>query len=95
MLSGLETINSESPGYFLYPVVFGVIKSSGFMVFKYIEVGLLQGLKTGFKVPNQQTKTMVVSAVLLQFQVKLVGYFKTLPLPVIYLDPVLLFDSHL
>ena len=69
VLSGLETINSESPGYFLYPVVFGVIKSGGFMVFKYIEVGLLQGLKTGFKVPNQQTKTMVVSAVLLQLQV--------------------------
>ena len=69
VFSGLQTINGRNPGLFLYPVVFGVIKSSGFMITKYIEVGILQGLKTGFRVPNQATKTMVVSAVLLQLQV--------------------------
>merc|ERR1719374_364168 len=69
VMSGLETINSESPGYFLYPAVFGVIKSSGFMFIKYVEVGILNGLRTGFRVPNQATKTMVVSAVLLQLQI--------------------------
>ena len=66
VLSGLETINEEAPGLFLYPVVFGVIKSSGFMFVKYLEVGILQGLKTGFRVPNQATKTMIFAAILLQ-----------------------------
>ena len=56
----------------LYPVVFGIIKSSGFMFIKYVEVGILQGLRTGFKVPNQATKTMVIAAVLLQLQVSLI-----------------------
>lgn len=78
VLSGLETINAESPGLLLYPVVFGIIKSSGFMFIKYVEVGILQGLRTGFKVPNQATKTMVIAAVLLQLQI----VYSVLPLTV-------------
>ena len=31
----------------------------------------MNGLKTGFRVPNQATKTMVLAAVLLQLQVSL------------------------
>lgn len=69
VLGGLKIVNNESPGFFLYPVVFGVLRSSGFMVVKYIEVGIMNGLKTGFRVPNQATKTMVLAAVLLQLQV--------------------------
>jgi len=78
VLSGLETINAESPGLLLYPVVFGIIKSSGFMFIKYVEVGILQGLRTGFKVPNQATKTMIIAAVLLQLQI----VYSVLPLTV-------------
>jgi len=68
VLNGVQAINNESPGYFLYPVFFGVIKSSGFMFIKYVEVGIMQGLTTGFRVPNQATKTMIIAAVLLQLQ---------------------------
>jgi len=66
---GLKLINGDKPAFFLYPVIFGILRSSGFMLVKYIEVGIMNGLKTGFRVPNQATKTMVLAAVLLQLQI--------------------------
>ncbi len=53
MLSGLQTINDESPGYLVYPVVFALVKSSGFMILKYGEHVLLHGLNKAFTIPNQ------------------------------------------
>jgi hypothetical protein len=55
VLSGLQTINDESPGYLVYPVVFALVKSSGFMILKYAEHVLLHGLNKPFTIPNQVT----------------------------------------
>jgi len=69
VMSGIESANKQYNGnYFIYPVVIGILKSSGFMFVKYMEVGIMNGIKTGFKVPNQATKTMILAAVLIQLQ---------------------------
>jgi len=69
VMSGIEGANKQNnQNYFIYPVVIGILKSSGFMFVKYMEVGILNGIKTGFKVPNQATKTMILAAVLIQLQ---------------------------
>lgn len=68
VLSGLQTINDESPGHLFYPVIFALIKSSGFMLVKYAEHVLLHGLNKAFSIPNQASKTMLFAAVVLQVQ---------------------------
>jgi hypothetical protein len=51
VLSGIEGANKITNGsYIIYPIVIGILKSSGFMFVKYMEVGIINGLKTGFKV---------------------------------------------
>jgi len=70
VLSGIEGANKITNGsYIIYPIVIGILKSSGFMFVKYMEVGIINGLKTGFKVPNQATKTMIIAAILIQLQI--------------------------
>jgi hypothetical protein len=70
VLSGIEGANKLTGGnYLIYPIVIGILKSSGFMFVKYMEVGIINGLKTGFRVPNQATKTMIIAAVLIQLQI--------------------------
>ena len=50
-MSGIEHANKQTNSqYFIYPVVIGILKSSGFMFIKYLEVGIVNGLKTGFRV---------------------------------------------
>jgi hypothetical protein len=61
VLSGLQTINDESPGYLVYPVVFALVKSSGFMILKYGEHVLLHGLNKAFTIPNQVTVFLSLS----------------------------------
>lgn len=69
VMSGVQGANKVTGGnYLIYPIVIGIIKSSGFMFVKYLEVGVINGLKTGFRVPNQATKTMIIAAVLFQVQ---------------------------
>ena len=50
-MSGVQGANKVTGGnYLIYPIVIGIIKSSGFMFVKYLEVGIINGLKTGFRV---------------------------------------------
>lgn len=66
--SGVKTILEVHPGFFLYPVVFATLKSSGFMIVKYCEQILLTGLSKAFVLPHHATKTMVVAACLITAQ---------------------------
>ena len=68
--SGLQTVNAGTPGLFLFPVIIGVVKSSGFMFVKYLEARLLyrEAGSGGFRLPNQAAKTMLLVAVILQMQ---------------------------
>jgi len=66
--AGVKTIMETHPTAFLYPVVFATLKSSGFMVVKYCEQILLNGLSKAFVLPHHATKTMVVASCLLTAQ---------------------------
>ena len=63
--SGVKTIIADHPDTFLYPVVFATIKSSGFMIVKYVEHSLVNGLSKPFTVPHHSSKTMFFAACIL------------------------------
>lgn len=68
VLSGVQTIHKLHPGALLYPIVFAVCKSSGFMFVKYGEYVLQRGPARAFVVPHHSSKTCIVSAVLITLQ---------------------------
>jgi len=63
--TGVKTILVDYPDAFLYPVVFATIKSSGFMIVKYVEHTLVNGLSKPFTVPHHSAKTMFLAACVL------------------------------
>ena len=63
--SGVKTVLADHPDAFLYPVVFATIKSSGFMIVKYLEHTLVNGLSKPFTVPHHSSKTMFFAACIL------------------------------
>ena len=65
VLSGVKTIISDYPDAFLYPVVFATIKSTGFMIVKWMEHTLVNGLSKPFTVPHHSSKTMFFAACIL------------------------------
>jgi len=65
---GVHQVFSLHPSAFLYSVVICTIKSSGFMVVKYLEHAALHGFTKAFALPHHSSKTMVVAAVLLTAQ---------------------------
>lgn len=62
-LAGVASVASNHPSAFLYMAFMGVCKSSGFMVFKYLEHALDHGLNKAFVVPNHPSKTCVLASV--------------------------------
>lgn len=68
VLTGVTSVLSEHPEAFIYPVFIATLKSSGFMVVKYLEQMLMHGLNTPFKVTSHYTKTMVLAACVLVAQ---------------------------
>jgi len=68
VLTGVNSVLSEYPEAFIYPVFIATLKSSGFMVVKYLEQMLMHGLNTPFKVTSHYTKTMVLAACVLVAQ---------------------------
>jgi len=68
VLTGVNSVLSEFPEAFIYPVFIATLKSSGFVVVKYLEQVLMHGLNKPFKVTSHYTKTMVLAACLLVAQ---------------------------
>jgi len=68
VLTGVNSVLSEYPEAFIYPVFIATLKSSGFVVVKYLEQVLMHGLNKPFKVTSHYTKTMVLAACLLVAQ---------------------------
>ena len=68
VLTGVNSVLSEYPEAFIYPVFIATLKSSGFVVVKYLEQVLMHGLNKPFKVASHYTKTMVLAACLLVAQ---------------------------
>jgi len=69
VVSGVNTVMETHPDAFLYPVVFATVKSSGFVLVKYLEQVVLHGWEKGpFVLPHHSTKTMVLAACLLSGQ---------------------------
>ena len=65
VISGIATIHAVYPNTFLYPFVFATVKSSGFMLIKYVEALVFDSkLPKGFVVPNHHSKTCMLAAVL-------------------------------
>ena len=62
VMTGVNSVLTEHPESFIYPVFIATLKSSGFMVVKYLEQVLMRGLNKPFKVASHYTKTMVVAA---------------------------------
>jgi len=66
VVSSVNTVMESHPDCFLYPVVFATVKSSGFVLVKYLEQVVLHGWEKGpFVLPHHSTKTMILSACLL------------------------------
>ena len=61
-MQGVQIISKGHPGAFLYMTFFATCKSSGFMVIKYLEHLLDQGLVKPFHIPNYPTKTCVLAS---------------------------------
>ena len=53
---------ADFPDAFLYPVLVATVKSSGFMVIKFMEHTLLHGLNKPFTIPHHSAKTMILAA---------------------------------
>lgn len=68
VLTGVNSVLAERPGACIYPVFIATLKSSGFMVVKYLEQKLMHGLNKPFKVTSHYTKTMVLAASVLVAQ---------------------------
>lgn len=68
VLTGVNSVLTEYPEAFIYPVFIATLKSSGFMVVKYMEQMLMHGLNKPFKVTSHYTKTMVLAACVLVAQ---------------------------
>merc|ERR1712130_303025 len=68
--SGIRTTLEEHPTAVVYPVVFAVITSNGFLIFKYFEQMVKNTLPShrAFVVPHHSTKTTVLASVLLVAQ---------------------------
>ncbi len=67
--SGVDIILKEHPGTFVYPVVFSICKSSGFLFLKYAERLLKEpGASGAFVIPNVATKLCVLSSLLFTAQ---------------------------
>ena len=64
---GVKAILSDYPDAVIYPIFFATIKSSGFMVIKYIEAVLVGvgSLSQPFTISHHSTKSMMVAASLL------------------------------
>jgi len=62
VLQAVKTILAVHPSSVIYPAVFANIKSSGFMIVKYIEHVLVNGLSKPFSVPHHSAKTMFISS---------------------------------
>lgn len=62
---GVKAILSDYPDAVIYPIFFATIKSSGFMVIKYIETVLVGSLSKPFTISHHSTKSMMVAASLL------------------------------
>ena len=62
---GVKAILSDYPDAVIYPIFFATIKSSGFMVIKYIETVLVGSLSQPFTISHHSTKSMMVAASLL------------------------------
>jgi len=65
---GVTQVFSLHPSAFLYSVVISTIKSSGFMLVKYLEHAAQHGFTKGFVFPHHSSKTMVLAAVLFTAQ---------------------------
>ena len=63
-LSGVAIVAKTYPKAFVYMTFIGICKSSGFMVFKYIEHLFDKGLQKAdpFKIPNHPTKTCILAS---------------------------------
>ena len=68
VLTGVNSVLADHPEAFIYPVFIATLKSSGFMVVKYLEQKLMHGLNKPFKVTSHYTKTMVLAACVLVAQ---------------------------
>ena len=68
VLTGVNSVLNEYPDAIIYPIFIATIKSSGFMVVKFLEQVLMQGLSKPFKVSSHYTKTMMLAACLLVAQ---------------------------
>ena len=65
--TGVKTILDLYPDTLLYPVVFAVSKSSGFMFVKYAERAIVSGSHCAFILPHHSTKSCVLASVLFTF----------------------------
>ena len=73
VISGVKTIQAVHPNAVLYTFVFAIVKSSGFMIIKYVEALIFNTkLPKGFVVPNHHSKTCILAAAL--FTANSVGY---------------------
>jgi hypothetical protein len=61
VLSGVMTIHKLHPGAFLYAVTLGIVKSSGFMFFKYIEYVVTNGVGKGLVIVPSSKACIVAS----------------------------------
>lgn len=71
-LSGVATIHQLHPGAFFYPMIFAVVKSSGFMFLKYAEYVLVKGVDRAFIIPHHSSKTCILASA--AFAAQAVGY---------------------
>ena len=65
VLSGVNEILLKHPSAILYPIVFAICKSSGFMFLKYAEYVISNGPKKAFVLPHHSTKTCILASVLI------------------------------
>jgi len=63
--SGVSSVLALHPNTFIYPVIIGTLKSSGFMFLKYAEHIAMNGWTKAFVLPHHSTKTMILAACLL------------------------------
>ena len=70
---GVSQVHKLHPTALLYPIIFAICKSSGFMFLKYAEYVLQNGFKKAFILPHHSTKTCVFASVVMTAQV--LGYF--------------------
>jgi len=70
VLQAVKAILTVHPSSIIYPAVFANVKSSGFMIVKYTEHVLVNGLSKPFSIPHHSAKTMFISSLVFIAQVQ-------------------------